>query len=423
VLEVHTILSCFENLRVPKEDDREFLFTAIFIRQGSQKVNFSLNEEQQMIRDMARDFAQKAVAPHAADWDEREEFPEAAVKEMGRLGLMGVAIPEEYGGAEFDHVSYVLAMEEISAACASTGVIMSVNNSLACDPVFRYGNGEQKQRLLKPMAQGKKLGCYALSEPSSGSDAGSVECMAKLSEDGEHYIVNGCKNFITNGPHADLAIIFASLDRKQRHRALVALVVEIPSEGLIVGPSEHKLGIKAAHCSQLIFEDCLVPVRNRLGAEGDGFKVAMSTLDGGRIGIASQALGIARAAFEASARYSQERHAFGAPISQLQAIQFKLADMATRIDAARLLTLRAAALKDKKGRRYTKEAAMAKLFASETAMWVTTQAIQIFGGYGYLKEYPVERHFRDAKITEIYEGTSEIQRLVIAAQTLRELGI
>ncbi|MBU1896940.1 acyl-CoA dehydrogenase family protein [Myxococcota bacterium] len=384
-------------------------------------MDFKLTEEQQMIRDMARSFAEKDVAPYAAEWDEKAEFPTAAVKKMGELGLMGVAVPEAWGGSGMDQISYVIAMEEISAACASTGVIMSVNNSLACDPLLRFGTDAQKARWLKPMASGKILGSFALSEPASGSDAGAAEMTAQLSEDGRYYLVNGTKNFITNGPSADMTIIFAHTDRAKGHKSLIALIADIPTPGLTVGPKENKLGIKAAWCSQLIFEDCKIPVENQLGGMGEGFKVAMSTLDGGRIGIAAQALGIARAAFEAAGRYSLERQAFGKPIAHLQAIQFKLADMATRIDAARLLTLRAASLKDKGNVRYTKAAAMAKLYASETAMWVATQAVQVFGGYGYLHDYPVQRHFRDAKITEIYEGTSEIQRLVIAAATLKEL--
>ncbi len=384
-------------------------------------MDFQLTQDQQMVRDMARQFAQNEVAPHAAEWDATSHFPEAAIKRMGELGLMGVAVPEELGGSGFDHVSYVLAMEEVSAACAGTGVAMSVNNSLSCDPVWRYGNDAQHEKFLRPMASGKILGCFALSEPASGSDAGAAECMAIPSADGSYYTVDGTKNFITNGPNADLCVLFAKHTREgKKSRQLSAFIVPMPFEGLTSGPNEHKLGIKASSTSQLVFEDCRIPAEYRLGEEGEGFKIAMGTLDGGRIGIAAQALGIARAAFEAAARYSQERKAFGQPISNLQAIQFKLADMATRIDAARLLTLRAAWLKDNKGR-YTKEAAMAKLFASETAMWVTTEAIQVYGGYGYLKDYPVERHFRDAKITELYEGTSEIQRLVIASQVLREL--
>ncbi len=384
-------------------------------------VDFELSEEQLMVRDMARSFAQKEVAPHAHAWDEAAQFPADAIRKMGTLGLMGVAVPPEWGGAGFDTVSYVLAMEEVSVACAGTSVAMSVNNSLCCDPVMKFGNDAQKKQFLEPMAAGKKLGCFSLSEPGNGSDAGAAQCTAQLTGDGRHYVVEGTKNFITNGPNADLTILFAMTDRTKGNKGISAFVVDMPTPGLICGPNEKKLGIKASSTSQLIFENCLVPVENRLGNEGDGFKIAMTTLDGGRIGIAAQALGIARAAYEAAARYSLERKAFGKPIADLQAIQFKLADMATRIDAARLLTLQAAVLKDKKAK-FTKEAAMAKLFAAETAMWVATQAIQVYGGYGYLKDYPVERHFRDAKITELYEGTSEIQRLVIAANVLKEIG-
>ena len=383
-------------------------------------VDFELTEEQQMVREMARTFAQKEVAPHARVWDQTATFPADAVRKMGELGLMGVAVPAEYEGAGFDTVSYVLAMEEVSAACAGTGVIMSVNNSLSCDPVLKWGNEAQKKKFLAPLAAGRKLGCFALSEPGNGSDAGAPQSTATLTPDGRHYVLEGTKNFITNGPNADLCILFASTDRAKGNKGISAFISEMPAEGLTVGPHEKKLGIKASATSQLIYEDCRVPVENRLGNEGDGFKIAMSTLDGGRIGIAAQALGIARAAYEAAARYSLERKAFGAPIANLQAIQFKLADMATRLEAARLLTLQAASMKDRK-LRHTKESAMAKLFASETAMWIATQGIQVHGGYGYLEDYPAERHFRDAKITELYEGTSEIQRLVIALNVIKEL--
>ncbi|MCK6569521.1 acyl-CoA dehydrogenase [Myxococcota bacterium] len=383
-------------------------------------VDFDFTEEQLMVREMARAFAQKEVAPHAHTWDENGTFPTEAIKKMGTLGLMGVAVPPEYGGAGFDTVSYVLAMEEISLACAGTSVAMSVNNSLACDPILKFGNEAQKQKFLKPMASGKLLGCFALSEPGNGSDAGAAQCTATLTADGRHYVVEGTKNFITNGPNADLCILFATTDRAKGNKGISAFISEMPAPGLTVGPNEKKLGIKASSTSQLIYENCLIPVDNRLGNEGDGFKIAMATLDGGRIGIAAQALGIARAAYEAAGRYALERKAFGAPIANLQAIQFKLADMATRLEAARLLTLQAAVLKDRKVR-HTKESAMAKLYASEAAMWIATQGIQVHGGYGYLKDYPAERHFRDAKITELYEGTSEIQRLVIALNVLKEL--
>ena len=384
-------------------------------------VDFEFTQEQLMVRDLARSFAQKDVAPHAHAWDQESRYPAEAVRKMGELGLMGVAIPPEWDGAGFDTISYVLAMEEVSAACASTGVVMSVNNSLVCDPLLKFGTDVQKRDWLAPLASGRKLGCFALSEPASGSDAGAAQCFARLSDDGSHYIVDGTKNWITNGPDADVCILIAVTERGKGNRGMTAFISPMPSEGLTIGAHEKKLGIKASSTSQLVYAQVKIPVELRLGAVGDGFQVAMTTLDGGRIGIAAQALGIARAAYEASVRYSQERLAFGAPISQLQAIQFKLADMATRIEAARLLTLRAAMLKDQKAR-HSKESAMAKLFASETAMWVTTQAIQVFGGNGYVSDFPVERHFRDAKITEIYEGTSEIQRLVIAASTLKEMG-
>jgi butyryl-CoA dehydrogenase len=384
-------------------------------------VDFEFTQEQLMVRDLARSFAQKDVAPHAHAWDEQSRYPAEAVRKMGELGLMGVAVPPEWDGAGFDTISYVLAMEEVSAACASTGVVMSVNNSLVCDPLLKFGTDAQKRDWLAPLASGRLLGCFALSEPASGSDAGAAQCFARLSDDGTHYIVDGTKNWITNGPDADVCILIAVTERGKGNRGMTAFISPIPSEGLTIGAHEKKLGIKASSTSQLVYAQVKIPVELRLGAVGDGFKVAMATLDGGRIGIAAQALGIGRAAYEASVRYSQERMAFGAPISQLQAIQFKLADMATRLEAARLLTLRAAMLKDQKAR-HSKESAMAKLFASETAMWVTTQAIQVFGGNGYVSDFPVERHFRDAKITEIYEGTSEIQRLVIAASTLKEMG-
>ncbi len=384
-------------------------------------VDFELSEEQVMVRDMARAFAQRELAPFAAAWDRESRFPAAAVAKMGPLGLMGVFVPTDWGGAGFDTVSYVVAMEEISAACASTGTIMSVNNSLTCDPVLKFGDEAQKQRFLAPMAQGKTLGCFALSEPGNGSDAGAAKCTARLSEDGSHYVVSGAKNWITNGPDADTCILFASTNPDLKNKGISAFVHELPIEGLTVGAHERKLGIKASSTSQLVYDNVKLPVSRRLGQEGDGFKIAMSTLDGGRIGIAAQALGIGRAAYEASLKYALEREAFGQPISQLQAIQFKLADMATRLDAARLLTLRAAILKDRKVR-FTKEAAMAKLYASESASAIANQAIQVFGGNGYVEDFPVERHFRDARITEIYEGTSEIQRLVIAVNVIKELG-
>ncbi len=384
-------------------------------------MQLQLTEEQRAVQQMARDFAEREVAPLARELDRTGRFPTELVARMGELGLMGVAVPEAYGGSGMDHVSYVLAMEEISAACASTGVIMSVNNSLVCDPILRYGTEEQKQTFLRPLASGQKLGCFGLTEPSSGSDAAHMDTTAR--RDGDDWILDGAKNWITNGPVADLIVVFCNTNREAGAHGVTAFIVPKDTPGFTTDPPDEKMGIHAAHSCTVSFENCRVPDRYRLGAEGEGFKVAMSTLDGGRIGIAAQALGIARAAYEKALAYSKERKAFGRPIAQLQAIQFKLADMATRIEAARLLTWRAAWLKDQARHdpklRYTREAAEAKLFASETATFVTHQAMQIFGGYGYSREYDLERHYRDARITEIYEGTSEIMRVVIANQVLR----
>ncbi len=378
---------------------------------------FDLTEEQKMIQSVAAEFAENEIRPVAAELDRKEEFPAELVQSMAELGFMGIFVPEQYGGSGMDVVSYALALEEICKACASTGTIMSVNNSLVCDPILSYGTAEQKEKYLPPLARGESLGCFALSEPGAGSDAAGISTRAV--RDGDHYIITGTKNWITNGPEADIVILFATTDPKLKHKGITAFIVEKETPGVTVGKVEEKLGIRASSTSQLIFDECAVPVANRLGDEGEGFKIAMRTLDGGRIGIAAQAVGIAQAALDASAAYAQQREAFSQPIARFQAIQFMLADMATRIEASRLLVLQAAKMKDKK-LRHTKQSAMAKLFASETAMWVTTKAIQIHGGYGYTTEYPVERYFRDAKITEIYEGTSEIQRLVIANQLLRE---
>ncbi|KRT65396.1 MAG: butyryl-CoA dehydrogenase, partial [Candidatus Dadabacteria bacterium CSP1-2] len=376
-----------------------------------------LTDEQQMIRDVARDFAENEIKPLASELDREGRFPAELVKKMAELGFMGIFIPEEYGGGGMDTLSYVLALEEICKACASTGVVMSVNNSLVADPIYRFGTEEQKKKYLLPLAKGEKLGCFSLSEPAAGSDAGSIITTAV--KNGEYYIVNGTKNWVTNGPEADVIILFASTDLSKRHQAVTAFIVDKETPGIIVGKVEHKLGIRASSTSQLIFDGCRVPIENRLGEEGLGFKIAMQTLDGGRIGIGSQAVGIAQAALDEAVSYSKEREAFSQPIYSFQGIQFMLADMATRIEASRLLVWQAARMKDRK-MKFTKQAAMAKLFASETAMWVTTKAIQIHGGYGYTTDYPAERHFRDAKITEIYEGTSEIQRIVIANQVLKE---
>src|SRR6516162_976136 len=375
-------------------------------------MEFELSEEQKMIRDTARDFAAREVAPKAAELDKTGRWPGEIIKKMAELGLMGVAIPQEYGGAGMDALSYALAMEEVSAACASSGVIMSVNNSLFCDPVYKFGNDEQKKRILAPVARGDKLGCFGLTEPMSGSDAQTMVTTAEKSSGG--WRINGAKNWITNGPHADWIVVFAVTDRsgpKVRH---TAFLVERGTKGYTQNPPDHKLGIHAAHSCTVFFENCEVPEANVLGPVGDGFKVAMATLDGGRIGIACQAIGIARAALERSVAYAKERKSFGVPIAQHQAIQFMLADMATQVDAARLLAWRAAKMKDK-GVRHTAESAIAKLYASEMATRVTHKAIQVHGGYGYSTEFPVERHYRDARITELYEGTSEIQRIVIAS--------
>ena len=379
-------------------------------------MDFKLTEEQRMIQDMARNFAQKEVLPKAAELDETGRFPKELVQQMAELGLMGVAIPEQYGGSGMDHVCYAIAIEEISRACASTGVIMSVNNSLACDPILKFGSEEVKREYLVPLASGKKLGCFGLTEPGAGSDAGGQKTTAV--RDGDFYVVNGTKNFITNAPEADTCVLFTMTDKAKTHKGITAFVVDMKSPGVTVGKHEHKLGIKASPTSSIIFEDVRVPAKNRLGNEGDGFKVAMNTLDGGRIGIASQAVGIARASLEDALAYAKDRKQFGQSIAEFQAIQWMLADMATEIDSARLLVYRAAWMKDKK-MRHSKESAMAKVYASEVAMRAATKGIQIHGGYGYVKEYPAERHFRDAKITEIYEGTSEIQRLVIASALIK----
>ena len=369
-----------------------------------------------MLQQTARDFATREVEPRAKKLDREGEWPTDLVARLAELGMMGIAIPTEYGGAGFDHVGYALAIEEVSRGCASLGVIMSVNNSLACDPIARHGSEEQKRTFLAPMASGKTLGCFGLTEPMSGSDAGTMATFAE--RDGDGWILNGSKNFITNGPYADLIVVFAMTTRNIGSRGITAFIVPTDTPGFSTSKPDEKLGIHAAHSCSVFFEGCRIPDSQRLGAQGEGFKVAMSTLDGGRIGIAAQALGIARAAYEKALAYSKERKAFGAPLSDKQAIQFMLADMATDLDAARLLVHRAAYLKDQKIRN-TKESAMAKLFASEMSHRVTHKALQIFGGLGYTSECDAERHYRDARITEIYEGTSEIMRIVISANVLK----
>ena len=374
-------------------------------------MKFSPTEDQLAVQTTARDFATSEVLPKAAEIDREHRHPAELVKRMAELGFLGIAIPEEYGGSGLDHVSYALAMEEVCRACASTGVIMSVNNSLVCDPIYRFGTDGQKKEWLTPLASGKLLGCFALSEPEAGSDAAAQKTTAI--KDGDSWVINGTKNWITNGPVADVCVLFTMNDKAAGHKGITAFILPMKTKGVRVGPPDDKMGIRGSKSSQIFLDDVRLSQDFVLGEVGKGFGVAMSTLDGGRIGIAAQALGIARAALEDSLAYAQQRRTFGKPIAQHQAIQFKLADMATEIDAARLLTLRAAWLKDTK-QPYGKEAAMAKLFASDIANKAAREAIQIFGGNGYVTEYPVERHFRDAKITEIYEGTSEIQRLVIA---------
>jgi butyryl-CoA dehydrogenase len=379
-------------------------------------MEIELNEQQLELRKLCRTFAAKELAPRARKWDEEHSFPAEAIKMLGEMGLMGVAIPEAWGGAGMDNVAYAVAMEEISRGCAGTGVIMSVSNSLYCDPVSKYGTDEQRKKFLTPYAKGEKLGAFALTEPQSGSDAAEMKTTAKLV--GDEYVLEGAKNFITNGPQADTILVFAMTDLGAKHRGISAFLVPTDTKGFSRGKPDNKLGIRASGSCSLFFEDCRIPAANRLGKESEGFRIAMSTLDGGRIGIAAQALGIARAAFEEARDYSKERKAFGKAISEHQAIQFMLADMATEIAAARMLIWHAASMKDK-GVKHTAESAMAKLYASEMSGRVTSKGLQIFGGYGYTKEYDAERHFRDAKITEIYEGTSEIQRIVIAATGLK----
>jgi alkylation response protein AidB-like acyl-CoA dehydrogenase len=380
---------------------------------------FSLSEEHKMIRDAARDFAQKEILPIAAEFDESGEFPHKTIHKMGEMGFMGIEISEEYGGAGMDTLAYVLALEEICKADASHGVIMSVNNSLYCHGIMKFGTEEQRKKYIVPIATGKAIGAYSLTEPQSGSDAGAMK--SRATRDGDFYVLNGRKSWVTSGPVADYFVVFMMTDPAKKQKGVSAFLVEGNTPGLTRGKKEPKLGIRASATSELIFENCRVPVENLLGKEGEGFKIAMTVLDAGRIGIATQALGIAEAAYEAARQYAAEREAFGHPIGTFQGTGFKIADMKTRIEASRLLIYNAAMAKErskKNGSRYSLEASMAKLFASETAMFVAHQAVQIHGGMGYSKELPVERYFRDAKITEIYEGTSEIQRLVISRSEL-----
>ena len=379
-------------------------------------MDFELTDEQQLIRDAVREFAEAEVTPIAAELDRDHRFPTELLPRLAEMNLMGMPYPEKVGGAGADYVSYVIAVEELSRACASTGVILSAHTSLATWPVFKFGTEAQKDRYLPDMASGRRLGAFALTEPAAGTDAGAGTATATPHADG--YSLNGSKMFITNAPFAEVYIVFAKTDPERGTRGMSAFIVENDTPGFSVGEAEHKLGIRGSSTPPVYFSDCRIPKAALLGEEGDGFKIAMATLDGGRIGIAAQALGIAQAALDASVAYAKERVQFGKPIATLQAIQWMIADMATEIDAARLLVYRAASCVDN-GRPYSTEGAMAKLFASETATRVAGKAIQIHGGYGYTESYPVERNYRDAKITEIYEGTSEVQRMVIARSALR----
>lgn len=380
-------------------------------------MNFLLTEEQEMIRKMVRDFAENEVAPTAAERDEKGTFDMNIFKQMGELGLTGIPWPEEYGGIGGDYLSYVIAVEELSRVCASTGVTLSAHLSLASWPIYTYGTEEQKQKYLKPLAQGEMLGAYGLTEPGSGSDAAAMKTTAV--KDGDSYILNGSKIFITNGGVADVYVVFALTDPEKKHRGTSAFIIEKDFPGFSIGKYEDKLGIRSSTTTEIIFDNCRVPAENLLGEEGEGFKIAMRTLDGGRNGIAAQAVGIAQGALDAAIEYAKERKQFGKPIATQQGISFKIADMATAVEAARLLTYQAA-WRESEGLSYGKESAMSKLFAGDTAMEVTTQAVQVFGGYGYTKDYPVERFMRDAKITQIYEGTNEIQRLVIGKMLLQD---
>ncbi len=376
---------------------------------------FPFTEEHEMIRQAARDFAQNEIAPIAAEFDESGEFPYETIMKMGEMGFMGIEVPEEYGGAGMDTLAYVLALEEISKADASHGTIMSVNNSLYCNGLLKFGTEGQKQKFIQPVASGGAIGAYSLTEPMSGSDASTMRCRAE--REGDSYIINGRKSWVTSAPVANYIVLFSMTDPQVGHRGITAFLIETDQPGFSRAKKEPKLGIRASATSEIVFDDYRVPVENRLGKEGQGFKIAMTVLDAGRIGIGAQALGIAEAAYEASVAYAKEREAFGKKIGEFQGIGFKLADMKTSIEASRLLVYNAAVAKERakeSGDRFTLEASIAKLHASETAVFVTNAAVQIHGGMGYSKELPIERYFRDAKVTEIYEGTSEIQRLVIA---------
>lgn len=376
---------------------------------------YQLTEEQKMIQAMVRDFAREVILPTASERDKTGEFPSENLKRMGELGLMGMNVPPEHNGAGVDTVSYSVALQEVAYACASTAVIMSVHNSVACGPIYLFGSDYLKDNYLKPLAAGEKIGSFAVTEPGAGSDPASQR--ANAVKDGESYVINGTKMFITTGKNSDMTVVTAYTDRSKKHRGISAFVVEKGTPGFTVGKEEDKMGLRASDTVELIFEDCRVPAQNLLGNEGDGFIIAMASLDGGRIGIASQSVGLAQACLEAAISYAKERVQFGRPISQFQGLRWMIADMATQIEGARLLTFNAAAMKDR-GENFTEAASMAKLFASEMANRVAYQALQVHGGYGYIKDFPIERYYRDARVFTIYEGTSEIQRKVIANQVM-----
>ena len=380
-------------------------------------MDFSLTEDQKMLRTMVRDFAEKELEPIAAQIDEEARFPAESIVKAAEIGLTGAGFPEEYGGSGGGAIEQAIVFEEVARVCAATSVILIVTNELAGYPIYTFGSEEQKQRFLVPLMKGEKLGAFGLTEAGAGSDVAALGTTATRQNDG--YTLNGNKLFITNGAEADIMVVFATVDKSAGYRGITGFIVEKGTPGFSVGKLEHKLGIRASSTAELVFENCFVPEANRLGDEGRGFRIALGTIDGSRIGIAAQAVGIAQGAFDKALAYAKERQQFGQPIADFQAIQWMLADMATQIDAARLLTHRAANLKDT-GLPFVKESSMAKVFAAEAAMFVTSKAIQIYGGYGYIKDYPLERYFRDAKITELYEGTSEMQRMTIARQLIRE---
>ncbi|MBW1672436.1 MAG: acyl-CoA dehydrogenase [Deltaproteobacteria bacterium] len=377
-------------------------------------MSYQLNEEQKMIQAMVKDLAREAILPTAAERDKTKEFPADIIKQMGELGLMGMSVPPEYNGAGVDTISYSLALQEIGYACASTAIIMSVHNSVSCGPIYRFGSDFLKENYLKPLAAGTKLGCFAVTEPGAGSDPAGAKSTAK--KDGNSYILNGTKAWITSGKNADVVVATAYTDKAKKHKGISTFVLEKGMPGFIIGPEEDKMGQRASDCTSLIFEDCRVPAENLLGEEGQGFIIAMTALDEGRIGVASLSVGLSQACLDAAVTYAQERVQFGSPLSKFQ-VRWMIADMAVQIEASRLLTFNAASMKDR-GEKFTREASMAKLFASETANRSAYQAIQIYGGYGYSKEYPVERYYRDARVLTIYEGTSEVQRIVIANNTI-----